>query len=268
MFGRVPGGVVGRAQPLAGDRPRPYPARTGRTPAQDRRARRPRDRRPRSRGRAPDAAHLRRQPHRPDGPPQRGRGPGDGHRRGFDLPVRLCGTGRGWRPRCRARLVMRSSDGKRSVDCGKRSSRRALSQAGPTRERPGGDVLRHLGTWAPGHLISPRTLGGQGAVGAALIKVPGARALGSAGVRGSEVAGVSTAGSLAEADWEAHRPAVFGAAYRILGSLAEAEDVAHLHRRTRRPRPHRRRSQRTSDRPACGPPRKKDRIRPPTQGAG
>jgi RNA polymerase sigma-70 factor (ECF subfamily) len=31
---------------------------------------------------------------------------------------------------------------------------------------------------------------------------------------------------LADADWEAHRPAVFGAAYRILGSVAEAEDVA------------------------------------------
>ncbi|MEV0720883.1 RNA polymerase sigma factor SigJ [Asanoa sp. NPDC050611] len=27
------------------------------------------------------------------------------------------------------------------------------------------------------------------------------------------------------ADWESHRPAVFGAAYRILGSVAEAEDV-------------------------------------------
>ncbi|WP_119727222.1 RNA polymerase sigma factor SigJ [Thermomonospora amylolytica] len=32
-------------------------------------------------------------------------------------------------------------------------------------------------------------------------------------------------GALAEADWEAHRPAVFGAAYRILGTVAEAEDV-------------------------------------------
>jgi len=32
-------------------------------------------------------------------------------------------------------------------------------------------------------------------------------------------------GTLAEADWEAHRPAVFGAAYRILGTVAEAEDV-------------------------------------------
>ncbi|MFK4066535.1 sigma factor [Streptomyces sp. NPDC029674] len=33
-------------------------------------------------------------------------------------------------------------------------------------------------------------------------------------------------GMLAEADWETHRPAVFGAAYRILGSVVEAEDVA------------------------------------------
>jgi RNA polymerase sigma factor (sigma-70 family) len=32
-------------------------------------------------------------------------------------------------------------------------------------------------------------------------------------------------GTLAEAEWESHRPAVFGAAYRILGSVAEAEDV-------------------------------------------
>lgn len=32
-------------------------------------------------------------------------------------------------------------------------------------------------------------------------------------------------GTLADADWQAHRPAVFGAAYRILGSVAEAEDV-------------------------------------------
>ncbi|QKG27255.1 RNA polymerase sigma factor SigJ [Actinomadura verrucosospora] len=32
-------------------------------------------------------------------------------------------------------------------------------------------------------------------------------------------------GDLAETDWEAHRPAVFGAAYRILGTVAEAEDV-------------------------------------------
>ena len=31
--------------------------------------------------------------------------------------------------------------------------------------------------------------------------------------------------ALSEADWEAHRPAVFGAAYRILGTVTEAEDV-------------------------------------------
>jgi RNA polymerase sigma factor (sigma-70 family) len=31
--------------------------------------------------------------------------------------------------------------------------------------------------------------------------------------------------AFAEGDWEAHRPAVFGAAYRILGTVAEAEDV-------------------------------------------
>ncbi|AZM47398.1 RNA polymerase subunit sigma-24 [Streptomyces sp. WAC 06738] len=31
--------------------------------------------------------------------------------------------------------------------------------------------------------------------------------------------------ALSDADWRAHRPAVFGAAYRILGSVAEAEDV-------------------------------------------
>ncbi|WBB57775.1 RNA polymerase sigma factor SigJ [Streptomyces sp. WMMC500] len=31
--------------------------------------------------------------------------------------------------------------------------------------------------------------------------------------------------TLTEADWAAHRPAVFGAAYRILGSVTEAEDV-------------------------------------------
>jgi RNA polymerase sigma factor (sigma-70 family) len=37
---------------------------------------------------------------------------------------------------------------------------------------------------------------------------------------------VELTGSLSEADWEAHRPAVFGTAYRILGSVAEAEDVA------------------------------------------
>jgi RNA polymerase sigma factor (sigma-70 family) len=36
---------------------------------------------------------------------------------------------------------------------------------------------------------------------------------------------VELIGTLAEADWESHRPAVFGAAYRILGSVAEAEDV-------------------------------------------
>ncbi|GAA1233070.1 sigma factor [Pseudonocardia alaniniphila] len=28
------------------------------------------------------------------------------------------------------------------------------------------------------------------------------------------------------AEWETHRPAVFGAAYRLLGSAADAEDVA------------------------------------------
>lgn len=33
------------------------------------------------------------------------------------------------------------------------------------------------------------------------------------------------AASLTETDWASHRPAVFGAAYRILGSVAEAEDV-------------------------------------------
>lgn len=32
-------------------------------------------------------------------------------------------------------------------------------------------------------------------------------------------------GTLVEADWEAHRSAVFGAAYRILGTVADAEDV-------------------------------------------
>jgi RNA polymerase sigma factor (sigma-70 family) len=36
---------------------------------------------------------------------------------------------------------------------------------------------------------------------------------------------VELTGTVAEADWEPHRPAVFGAAYRILGSVAEAEDV-------------------------------------------
>ncbi|MEV6026677.1 RNA polymerase sigma factor SigJ [Streptomyces sp. NPDC052036] len=32
-------------------------------------------------------------------------------------------------------------------------------------------------------------------------------------------------GDLLETEWEAHRPAVFGAAYRLLGSVADAEDV-------------------------------------------
>jgi RNA polymerase sigma-70 factor, ECF subfamily len=41
-----------------------------------------------------------------------------------------------------------------------------------------------------------------------------------------EGATVGRTGTLAEAEWEAHRPAVFGAAYRILGTVAEAEDVA------------------------------------------
>jgi RNA polymerase sigma-70 factor (ECF subfamily) len=36
---------------------------------------------------------------------------------------------------------------------------------------------------------------------------------------------VELTGKLAEPDWESHRSAVFGAAYRILGSVAEAEDV-------------------------------------------
>jgi len=36
---------------------------------------------------------------------------------------------------------------------------------------------------------------------------------------------VELTGRLAQADWESHRPAVFGAAYRIVGSVAEAEDV-------------------------------------------
>jgi RNA polymerase sigma-70 factor (ECF subfamily) len=39
-------------------------------------------------------------------------------------------------------------------------------------------------------------------------------------------------GALAEADRTSHRPAVFGAAYRILGAVAEAEDVTQ---ETRRP---------------------------------
>lgn len=30
-----------------------------------------------------------------------------------------------------------------------------------------------------------------------------------------------------EAEWEKHRPAVFGVAYRLLGSVADAEDVAN-----------------------------------------
>jgi RNA polymerase sigma factor (sigma-70 family) len=36
---------------------------------------------------------------------------------------------------------------------------------------------------------------------------------------------VELIGTLAEADWKSHRPAVFGAAYRILGTVSEAEDV-------------------------------------------
>jgi RNA polymerase sigma factor (sigma-70 family) len=36
---------------------------------------------------------------------------------------------------------------------------------------------------------------------------------------------VELTGTLAEADWESHRSAVFGAAYRILGTVTEAEDV-------------------------------------------
>jgi RNA polymerase sigma-70 factor (ECF subfamily) len=36
---------------------------------------------------------------------------------------------------------------------------------------------------------------------------------------------VELTGTLVEADWEAHRSAVFGAAYRILGTVADAEDV-------------------------------------------
>ena len=39
------------------------------------------------------------------------------------------------------------------------------------------------------------------------------------------MSGVELTGILAGADWESHRPAVFGAAYRILGTVAEAEDV-------------------------------------------
>jgi RNA polymerase sigma-70 factor (ECF subfamily) len=37
--------------------------------------------------------------------------------------------------------------------------------------------------------------------------------------------GVELTGMLAGADWESHRAAVFGAAYRILGTVTEAEDV-------------------------------------------
>jgi RNA polymerase sigma-70 factor, ECF subfamily len=36
---------------------------------------------------------------------------------------------------------------------------------------------------------------------------------------------MTATGALADAVWQEHRPAVFGAAYRILGSVAEAEDV-------------------------------------------
>jgi len=36
---------------------------------------------------------------------------------------------------------------------------------------------------------------------------------------------VSSTDSLTEGAWEEHRPAVFGAAYRILGSVTEADDV-------------------------------------------
>jgi RNA polymerase sigma factor (sigma-70 family) len=38
--------------------------------------------------------------------------------------------------------------------------------------------------------------------------------------------GSTVNGSLSQAQWAAHRPAVFGAAYRLLGSVAEAEDIA------------------------------------------
>ncbi|WP_344837949.1 sigma factor, partial [Nonomuraea dietziae] len=31
--------------------------------------------------------------------------------------------------------------------------------------------------------------------------------------------------SVSQTEWEQHRPAVFGAAYRLLGSVADAEDV-------------------------------------------
>lgn len=36
---------------------------------------------------------------------------------------------------------------------------------------------------------------------------------------------MTVTGALADAVWQSHRPAVFGAAYRILGSVTEAEDV-------------------------------------------
>jgi RNA polymerase sigma-70 factor, ECF subfamily len=36
---------------------------------------------------------------------------------------------------------------------------------------------------------------------------------------------VSSTGTLTEAEWAAHRPSVFGAAYRILGTVADAEDI-------------------------------------------
>lgn len=36
---------------------------------------------------------------------------------------------------------------------------------------------------------------------------------------------MAVTGAPANVDWESHRPAVFGVAYRILGSVAEAEDV-------------------------------------------
>ncbi|MGC5021203.1 hypothetical protein [Micromonospora sp. DT47] len=40
-------------------------------------------------------------------------------------------------------------------------------------------------------------------------------------------------GTLAETHWESHRPAIFGAAYRILGSEAEACLSAAWQRRSR-----------------------------------
>jgi RNA polymerase sigma factor (sigma-70 family) len=42
---------------------------------------------------------------------------------------------------------------------------------------------------------------------------------------GDEEVRLESTGTLAESDWLSHRPAVFGAAYRILGSVTEAEDV-------------------------------------------